>query len=1262
MRNFLNESLKPENRRRSPRALGSGFSAMALTLGMVLLGHLSATAQCSLTCEGSVEINLPDRNDYTVTANELLADQGQSCPNGNFRVRLFDETGANIGNKVNFNHIGQVILAEVTDMNTATTCSTDLEVVDNEAPVISTQDLYVVCSDSILPRHIGYPGLSDNISLLDSSDLNYSDTYSAFPCFTMVGDSTLTGQVDRTWFAVDDYGNVGTIVQRIYYVRKTIGDVVFPKNRDGFEAPYLLCQRDDVNDIAMTGSPTINGNSIFTYNSCEFSVTYTDQTSVVCGGETRTLRRWNVIDWCTDTSKTVVQVIRVRDVQAPSVAPPDTLFLTTDQGKCGATVMLPDATVSDSCSTTTLSKIWDYGTGSGPFNNVPVGSHQVTYRATDQCGNLTNAQSIVVIEDDELPTAVCDVTKEISLLSSGMASVFAISFNDGSHDNCGIEKFEVARDGEPFSNKVSFSCADIGQVVKVTMRVTDIHGLANECEVDVYTADYQKPSIACPAPAVIGCDEDYMDLNLWGQASGDDNCTVASIDFTDAAQLNQCGIGTVVRTWMVTDQSGNFSTCKQILSIEDDTPISVTFPADIELFECGVSTLPAHTGQPILNGEDCEDVEVTYFDQTFQTSFPACYKILRRWTVVDWCAYTGPNGNNDGIWTSDQTIRITDNEAPDLFVPADITIGAGNTSCTGDVILTAAYAEDCSNQVSITNNASVATTSGANASGKYPVGVHMVTFTASDGCGNTTTASMKVTVVDDKPPTPVCNRGVSISLNSDGQVYITPAIIAQGSFDNCTPSDQISMEIAPSLFTCGELGEQDVTLYAFDAAGNRGSCVTQVLVQDQLGVCNSSNNKASIGGKLETMGGTPANQVLVGLSGGLNTGRQSNVDGVYLFEGLPKNEEYTITPTYDVEKKKGLSTLDLVIIQKHILNVERFASPYQWIAADANNSKTVTTLDMVILRKLILNVSDQLPNNTSWRFVDASYAFPTDIDPLHAPFPEAITVPQLAYNRLNNHFVAIKVGDVNGSAKLNTTLNGNLDPRSNWPEFAVKAADIDMKAGETYQIQISIAQQAEISGMQFSLELEPGAGIITDVQTGDLPGLGLQNVGRPSGHSHLLNLSWGHSEVVPVKGGEQLIFLEIAADKDTRLSEVLSITSSQTAAEVYLGSEAIQFARPVIQFEEGDLIHKVSSVLVAPNPFRNQTTLHFENQEAGKVQLKLLDVNGKLLYNESRTFPAGAHNWMLGPAATAERTGIIIYQLQEANGQMHIGKMIKTDR
>ena len=98
---------------------------------------------------------------------------------------------------------------------------------------------------------------------------------------------------------------------------------------------------------------------------------------------------------------------------------------------------------------------------------------------------------------------------------------------------------------------------------------------------------------------------------------------------------------------------------------------------------------------------------------------------------------------------------------------------------------------------------------------------------------------------------------------------------------------------------------------------------------------------------------------------------QTGSDGSYDFEGVGPGLDYYVTAYDDTDHRNGVTTLDLILIQKHILGLQSFESPLQWIAADANRSETLTARDLVELRKLILGIHEKLPRNTSWRFGEA---------------------------------------------------------------------------------------------------------------------------------------------------------------------------------------------------------------------------------------------------------------------------------------------------
>ena len=71
------------------------------------------------------------------------------------------------------------------------------------------------------------------------------------------------------------------------------------------------------------------------------------------------------------------------------------------------------------------------------------------------------------------------------------------------------------------------------------------------------------------------------------------------------------------------------------------------------------------TGRPEVKNEDnCSLVAVQYVDELFDIVPDACFKILRRWTVLDWCQYDPSIGLLDGRWEYVQIILVNDSEEP----------------------------------------------------------------------------------------------------------------------------------------------------------------------------------------------------------------------------------------------------------------------------------------------------------------------------------------------------------------------------------------------------------------------------------------------------------------------------------------------------------------------------------------------------------------------------------------------------------------------
>jgi len=106
--------------------------------------------------------------------------------------------------------------------------------------------------------------------------------------------------------------------------------------------------------------------------------------------------------------------------------------------------------------------------------------------------------------------------------------------------------------------------------------------------------------------------------------------------------------------------------------------------------------------------------------------------------------------DNRGVTNSTIAIvTVVDQTLPAVTAPPEVNVatGPGATSCgafVSDVVLGTATASD---------NCSITTTrTGVPAGNFFPVGTTILTYTATDGAGNTAAATQNVTVIDDTPP------------------------------------------------------------------------------------------------------------------------------------------------------------------------------------------------------------------------------------------------------------------------------------------------------------------------------------------------------------------------------------------------------------------------------------------------------------------------------------------------------------------------------
>jgi hypothetical protein len=141
----------------------------------------------------------------------------------------------------------------------------------------------------------------------------------------------------------------------------------------------------------------------------------------------------------------------------------------------------------------------------------------------------------------------------------------------------------------------------------------------------------------------------------------------------------------------------------------------------------------------------------------------------------------------------------------------------------------------------------------------------------------------------------------------------------------------------------------------------------------------------------------------------------TNTSGEYSFPPLESGQGYFIKGYKNNDVLNGVSAIDLIIIQKHLLGITPFTSLHQYVAADINHDGRVSALDLIQLQKLLLGITSEFPSNTSWRF---GY-LPQDMGGQDlSSFKEVYNIETLNPGNISIHFTGIKIGDLNGDAKL----------------------------------------------------------------------------------------------------------------------------------------------------------------------------------------------------------------------------------------------------
>jgi len=654
----------------------------------------------------------------------------------------------------------------------------------------------------------------------------------------------------------------------------------------------------------------------------ELTWSYTEGTWSDDCGLTKSIRvTFFATDGCGNKSDGTTATFTIQDTTKPAFACPQNIHMLAELGKDYATVTIAVPTVNEACGTVTL--VNDKTNTSDASGQYPIGTTEVTYTATDECGNTHTCSFTVTISDNQAPDLTCPSNITGIECKGDVPGIYAtlaefLAAGGTATDNQGIDPNSFGLLSETSDKK---TCPE---TITRVYTISDTDGNTATCSQTITVHDVTLPLFTTvPVSKTVECDGygNPNDLGLWlVSAAATDNCgtPVVTHNYGEGNMLSDgCGAtGSVTVTWTATDACGNKRTTSATFTIVDTTAPNFVVPANMEIQadeNCEFNADPAVIGSEPTeltdNCADADDLTVTYSDVLSKGVNPGEQIVTRTWTVTDPC------GN---ATSKTQVITVLGGNAPPELVLHEICVylshyGKYTLNSTDLRQLTAGSTANCGATTDLTFTVSPMSFECKDVFAKVPV-----TVTARDSYGNTATGITHVLVMDTISPVALC-KDTTVYLDKFGQAFVFPAMVTPGndrestpdwakhfndleggSYDNCGIAE---MHLSRQLFTCADLGSpKQVTLTVLDPSGNDASCEAMITVLDTIkpvitpvanltltvepGVCTSKIDYPAIVVKdncdalLESIAGLGPNGMFP-LGTTTETWKASNVGGTY---------------------------------------------------------------------------------------------------------------------------------------------------------------------------------------------------------------------------------------------------------------------------------------------------------------------------------------------------------------------------------------------
>ncbi|MFN3753888.1 MAG: hypothetical protein ACK4R1_07515, partial [Flavobacterium sp.] len=427
-----------------------------------------------------------------------------------------------------------------------------------------------------------------------------------------------------------------------------------------------------------------------------------------------------------------------------------------------------------------------------------------TWSFTDAFGRTITKSRIITVSPAALPTMTAPAA--LTVACGSLPAPSTLSFTNGLSGGCLISGT---------SNPSTFTTAPsaCGGTVTETWTATDSCGRAlAPVSRTITVSPAALPTMTAPANITVSCGSlpAPSTISFTNGLSG--GCLISgnSNPSTFTTTPDNCG-GTVTETWTATDSCGRaLAPVSRTITVSPAALPTMTAPANIAV-ACG--SLPSASTLPFTNGLSggCLINGISNPSTFSTTTGGSCNGLVTEtWTATDSCGRP--------LASVSRTISINDTTAPVIAaLPATSTISCPATP----EFATATATDNCGTVASLTFND--VTTNGACA-GSYSV---TRTWTATDACGNASTASQTINVTDTTAPV-IAALPATSTINCPA----TPEFAQATATDACGSGATLTFNDVTTNGACAGSYSVTRTWTATDACGNASTASQTINVTD----------------------------------------------------------------------------------------------------------------------------------------------------------------------------------------------------------------------------------------------------------------------------------------------------------------------------------------------------------------------------------------------------------------------------------------------